>query len=148
MKKIAILIAVTLSLTLPASAAAKTFTHEGRIVGDAASRVTLEVKVRNGKPRKVTNVTARRVGTVCGKRHRRERITFTLFEPLRVRAGNSFGARLGDGEGGFLRIRGTVRRHGRVTVGSLRTNEFRSHSGASKGMLCRTPRQRFKTRKA
>lgn len=148
MKKIAATAALTFCLALPASAAARTFTHEGRIVDDPETRVTLDVRVRGGHPRRVTDVKARRVLAICGKRRQRERITFTLLDPLRVGRDNTFGRRLSDGEGGVLTIRGRVRRHGRATVGSIETNRFRSHSGSSKGQLCRVPRQRFRTSKA
>ncbi len=145
MKRIAIVLAVLGGLLLPAAASARTFDHEGRIVGDDATRVTLGVKVERGDPKRVTNFKARNVMIRCGKRRRPARITFTVLAPLRVKGDNTFGARLGDGEGGFLIIHGRVRRHGRATRGNLRTTEFRSHNGPTKGQICRAPRQRFRT---
>lgn len=145
MKRIAIVVAVLGCLLLPAAASARTFDHEGRIVGDDATRVTLGVKVERGDPKRVTNFKARHVKTRCGKRQRISRFTFVLDASIRIRSDNTFSARFGDGEGGFLVIGGRVRRHGRVSRGRLRTTEFRSHSGATKGQLCRTPRQRFRT---
>jgi len=145
LKKLATLLAIGTSLALPAGALAKTFDHEGQIVGDKATRVTLGVKVEKGDPKKITDFKAREVMTRCGKDREPARITFTLLTALRVRGGNEFRARLSDGEGGSLRISGEVRKGGRITEGRLRTSEFRSHSGSTKGQLCRTPRQRFRT---
>jgi hypothetical protein len=101
--------------------------------------------MRGGEPRKVAGFKARNVRVNCERGSRRfpRRITFTALTPIKVKRDNRFEVRLGDGDGGFLKIKGEVRNKGRATVGSLRTSEFKSGK-----KTCQAPKQRFKTRKA
>lgn len=139
MRKLATLIAATAVLAVPATATAKTIRQEGTFVGDKASKVTLQVQTKGKDPRSVTDFKARNVQTRC--EGDRSRIDFTVLAAVRIKENNGFKVRLSDGDGGILRISGKVKNNGKRVVGNLKTNEFKS----SNGLICKTPKQRFKT---
>lgn len=144
MKKIVIAAVLIGGLALPSVASAKIIKHEGQIVGDNATEVTLRVKVNGGEATKVSGFRAKRVRTRCESGP--TRFKFKALDPVNVNDRNRFKARLTDGEGGFLRIKGKVRRRGRATVGTLKTNEFQAEVDGQME-TCKTPKQRFKTSK-
>ncbi len=139
MRKIACLVTAAAVLVVPAMASAKTIRQQGQIVGDAETKVTLQVKTRGKDPLSVANFKAKNVLTRC--EGEASRIDFTVLDAVEVKENNSFKSRLVDGEGGVLRIRGKVKDNGRATVGSLKTNNFTS----SNDVTCKTPKQKFKT---
>lgn len=139
MRKIASILVAGAVLAVPATATAKTIRHQGQIVGDKETKVTLQVKTAGKDPVSVANFKARNVVTRCDGKP--SRIDFTVLDAVPVSDNNSFKSRLTDGEGGILRITGKVKNNGKATVGSLKTNDFKSADGAT----CRTPKQKFKT---
>lgn len=138
MKKIAILVALAAILLLPASAQAKILKQEGTIVGDKTATVKLRVKVNGGEAEKVGGFKAKNVLVRCDNGP--SRISFTALTPVDVASDNNFKVRLNDGNGGILRISGTVKNRGRATTGSLKTNDFESGT-----QTCKAPKQKFKT---
>ena len=142
LRKIAIICASAAALMAPASAmAGNVIRQEGQIVHDDATLVKLRVEMKAGSPKKVSGFKAKNVHVNCDDG--RNRITFTALTPIKVKGDDTFGVRLSDGEGGYLKIKGQVKDGGRATVGSLRSSEFKSE-----GQTCQAPKQRFKTRKA
>ena len=138
MKKLATLVAATVALTLPAAAAAKNVKHEGFIVGDKAASIKLRVKASGGKATKVSGFRAKNVAARCDRDT--VRIQLTALAPVKVKRDQSFKVRLGDGDGGILRISGKVKRDGRATVGNLKTNVFDQGD-----LSCKVSKQKFKT---
>ena len=138
MKKTATLCATGAFLLAPASALAMNIQQQGQIVNDDATSVKLRVKVSGGTPKKVGGFKAKNVMVRCDDGP--SRIDFTALTPVNVKGDNGFGVRLSDGHGGILRITGEVKAHGRATVGSLKTNDFKSGK-----TTCKAPKQKFKT---
>lgn len=139
MRKIASLAVAGAVLLAPVSAGAKTLSQKGEIVGDPETKITLSVKTSEKDPRAVLDFMAKNVFTRCDDEQ--SRVDFTVSDPIPVRQDKRFESRLVDGEGGVLRIAGKVKDDGRATVGSLKTNSFKSADGRT----CKTPKQRFKT---
>ncbi len=138
MKKIAVTLTVLVALALPALALAKTLKQDGRIVGDRATSVSLKVKVKRGKATAITGFKVRKILTRCEKGGA-VRFKYRILSPIPIE-GRKFKERF-KGGGTVLRIAGKVRKKGRLTVGTLKTNRFRLKGHGT----CRTPKQRFKT---
>lgn len=139
MRKIAILTAAFVALATPAAAASAKIQQSGFIVGDKAASVKLRVQIKDGDATKVGGFRAKNVLATCGK-NKEIRIQLTALEPVPVDGDGDFKVRLGDGEGGILRISGSVAADGKSTVGSVKTNDF-----AQGGGTCRVAKQKFKT---
>lgn len=139
MKKLATAAVATAVLVAPSMASAKTFRHDGGIVGDQATRISLQVKTNGKDPRSIANFKAKNIFTRCGGQP--SRIDFTVLDAVPVKDNNGFKVRLTDGADGILRISGKVKNNGRRTVGNMKTNDFES----SNGQTCKMPKQRFKT---
>ena len=141
MKKIATLTAAAaalVALAAPATAAAKNVKQSGYIVGDKAATVKLRTKVSGGTATKLSGFRAKNVVAHCGKDT--IRIQLTVVSPIKVERDGDFKGRIGDGEGGIIRIAGTVADDGLSTAGSVKTNEF------TKGQkTCKVSKQKFKT---
>ena len=138
MKKIATLCAAGALLLLPSSAIAKSISQVGQIVNDDSTSVKLRVKVNGNTPKKVGGFKAKNVKVRCEDGP--SRINFTALTPVNVKSNHSFKVRLSDGNGGILRITGKVKNNGKATVGSLKTNTFKSGK-----TTCKAPKQKFKT---
>jgi hypothetical protein len=138
MRKIATVATAALMLALPATAFGKTIRQTGFVKGDKAATVKLRVKVHGNDPVKVGGFKAKNVTAKCDKGP--IRITLTALTPVKVDSDNGFKVRLGDGNGGVLRISGTVKDDGRRTVGNLKTNDFQSGK-----QTCKVPKQGFAT---
>jgi len=132
------LTAALVALALPAAAMAENVQQTGYIVGDKAATVKLRVKVKGGDPVKVAGFRAKNVVARCGKDT--IRIQLTALSPVAVKGDGDFKVRLGDGEGGILRISGHVENRGRSTTGNVKTNEFDQGD-----KTCKVPKQGFKT---
>jgi len=145
LKKIVIAAVLVGALALPSVASAKIIRQEGQIVRDNATEVKLRVKVNGGDVRKISGFRAKGIRTNCETGQ--VRFKYTALDPIDVNDRNRFKVRLTDGEGGFLRIKGKVRRRGRATVGTLKTNRFQANVDGQE-QTCKTPEQRFKTSKA
>jgi hypothetical protein len=138
MRKIAMLVTAAAMLALPASAFGDTIKQTGFVKGDKAATVKLRVKVHGKQPVKVGGFKAKNVTARCDKGP--IRISLTALTPVDVDSDNGFKVRLGDGNGGVLRISGTVKDDGMRTVGNLKTNEFKSGK-----QTCKVPKQGFAT---
>ena len=141
MKKLATAAVATAMLVAPSVAAAKTIRHDGGIVGDNATRITLQVKLNGNDPKSIANFKAKNILTRC--QGQASRIDFTVLDSVAIKDNNGFKVRLTDGADGILRISGKVKNNGKKTVGNMKTNNFES----SNGQVCKMPKQRFKTSK-
>lgn len=138
------LVAVAVVLTVaaaPALAEAKRIKQRGEIVGDPGTKVTLKLNKRDGEIRKVSHFKAVGVLTHCDAGDRR--FVFTALDSTKVTSKGNFKERLKNPDGSVLRIKGTVKNHGRRVVGFISTSEF---DGGAAG-TCQTPKQKFKTEK-
>ncbi|MFN8151006.1 MAG: hypothetical protein U0R24_07760 [Solirubrobacterales bacterium] len=134
----AALAVAVIALTVPATATAKNIKQNGFVVGDKAATVKLRVQVKGGDPVKVAGFRAKNVVARCGKET--IRIQLTALSPVSVQEDGDFKVRLSDGEGGILRISGSVSDDGRSTAGNVKTNEFDQGDGT-----CKVPKQKFTT---
>lgn len=138
MKKLAIMFTALAALLAPSGAAAANVKQTGYIVGDKAAKVKLRVKVTDGDAVKVAGFRAQNVSARCDKDA--IRITLTVHTAIEIERDGDFKARIGDGQGGMVRIAGHVKNHGRATTGTVKTNEFQQG-----GRSCKVPKLKFKT---
>jgi hypothetical protein len=126
------------ALAVPATAASGNLKQSGFIVGDKAATVKLRVKVRKGDAVKVGGFKAQNVLAKC--KDKDIRIALIALEPVPVQRDGDFKVRLSDGDGGILRISGTVLNDGKATKGTVKTNDFEQGKDT-----CRVAKQRFRT---
>lgn len=141
MKRLAVLAVAVASLAFAAFAHAgsKTIAQTGQMVGDKATSVKLRIKVKNGEAIKISGFEAEGVFTRCDGEVRR--FTYTALDPLAVNH-DKFEIKLSGSGGAVMRVEGKVKKHGKATSGTLKTNYF-----PSEGATCKTPKQKFKTAK-
>ena len=142
LRKIAIFAVLLAALALAAAAGAKTFKQSGQIVGDNVATVKLRVVTGKQGPKKVAGFKAKSVSARC--QGGAGRINLTALQPIKVSAKTgSFRVLLvqSDGGGGKITIVGKVKKGGRATKGTVKTNTFET----SEGQSCKVPKQKFKT---
>ena len=138
LRKFATLTTALVALAVPTVAHAENVKQSGYVVGDKSATVKMRVKVKDGKAVKVAGFRAKNVVARCGKDV--IRIQLTVRSPIDVEGDGDFKGRIGDGEGGIVRISGTIKDHGLSAVGNVKTNEFEQGD-----KTCKVPTQKFKT---
>ena len=139
-KSMIVLAAVILALVaVPSVANAAQHKQKGQIVGDKATKVQLRVKTnRYDKATEIRGFKAKGVRTKCGKQI--VRYQYNALNPIPVLK-NKFKIVLKGSGGAKLTIGGKVKKKGKLTRGSIKSNRFKGNNGAK----CKTPKQRFKT---
>jgi hypothetical protein len=146
MKKLLAPVVLTLAIVLfaaPAEAGSKKIRHRGTVVGVEDSKVSLRVKVKRGKARKVSGFKAEGVPARCDEGPFAFR--FQALDPTRVTKKGNFKEVLKNPDGAKLTISGTVRKRGKRVAGFVKTNRF---DGGEMVGTCKAPKTRFKTAKA
>lgn len=141
MKRSAIVLtAVVFALVATVSVAnAAKYKQTGQVVGDRNAKVQLRVKTnRKDKAIEVAGFKAKGVLTKCGKEI--VRYQYNALSPIPVLK-NEFKIVLSGSGGAKLTISGKIKRKGKATKGSLKSNRFAGDNGT----ICKTPKQRFKT---
>lgn len=141
MKKLAIALALIFVafVAMPAAANAERYRQTGQIVGDKAAKVQLRVKTnRKDKATELAGFKAKGVRTRCSGQV--VRYQYNALNPIPV-LNNKFKIVLTGSGGAKLTIKGKVKKRGRMTRGSIKSNRFTGANDAK----CKTPKQRFKT---
>jgi hypothetical protein len=139
---VVLILAIAL-LAAPALAGSKKIRHRGTVVGVEDSKVSLRVKVKGGRARKIIGFKVEGVQARCDEG--RFSFRFQALDPTRVTRKGNFKEVLKNPDGAKLTISGTVRKRGRRVAGFVKTNRF---DGGGTAGTCKAPKTRFRTAKA
>lgn len=140
-----LLIALAL-LAVPALASGAKIKHRGNLIGTTpATPVSLTVIKKGGKVTKIRNFKLHNVILNCDGEANPVQFEFLKsFGAIRVRNGKRFGVRLQQRDGsGSMRLKGTVRKRGKRTRGTVRAVLTGTQFGT-----CRLAEHGFRTKKA
>jgi hypothetical protein len=141
LKRASISCLLLLIAAAPAYAGSGKIRHSGAVVDVPESKVTLRITIKKGRPTKLSAFRATGVPTRCETGE--FLFEFKSLNPTRITRKGNFKEALKNPDGSKLKISGTVRRRGKRVSGFIRTNEFDGN-----GMICRVPKQKFRTEKA
>ncbi|HSI81966.1 MAG TPA: hypothetical protein VK919_15100 [Solirubrobacterales bacterium] len=137
-------LAAVAAAAVPSPASAAKIKHRGNLIGAPATPVSLTVIKNGGKVTKIRGFKLHNVILNCDGATDPVQFEFLkAFGAIRVANGKRFGARLQQRDGaGSMRLRGTVRKRGKRTRGTVKATLTGTDFGT-----CRLAKRGFRTKK-